>query len=116
MYYYITKIVVSALLIVLISEISKRSSLLGAVFASIPLISVLAILWIYIDTKNVEQISSLSTSIFWLVLPSLVFFIALPVFLKYQINFYVSLFSSIAIMVLCYLFMLRLLKILSIEF
>lgn len=116
MYYYITKIVVSALLIVLISEISKRSSLLGAVFASIPLISVLAILWIYIDTKNVEQISSLSTSIFWLVLPSLVFFIALPVFLKYQINFYVSLFSSISIMVLCYLFMLRLLKILSIEF
>lgn len=110
MYYYITKIVISALLIVLISEISKKSSIAGAVLASIPLVSVLAIIWIYVDTKDVEQISTLSVNIFWLVFPSLVFFIALPVFLKYQINFYISLLSSLVIMVLCYFLMLRILR------
>ena len=114
MYYYITKIVISALLIVLISEISKKSTIAGAVFASIPIVSVLAIIWIYVDTKDVEQISALSVNIFWLVFPSLVFFIALPVFLKYQINFYASLLSSLAIMVLCYFLMLKILKLFSV--
>ena len=55
MIYYLSKVVISALLIVAISEISKRSSLLGALLASIPLVSVMAILWIYIDTKDIEK-------------------------------------------------------------
>ncbi|MCH9646509.1 MAG: DUF3147 family protein [Proteobacteria bacterium] len=102
MIYYLSKVVISALLIVAISEISKRSSLLGALLASIPLVSVMAILWIYIDTKDIEKISQLSTSIFWLVLPSLALFIALPVLLKQGVDFYLSLFISVAITAACY--------------
>lgn len=102
MIYYLSKVVISALLIVAISEISKRSSLLGALLASIPLVSVMAILWLYIDTKNIEKISQLSTSIFWLVLPSLALFIALPLLLKQGVDFYLSLFISIAITASCY--------------
>ncbi len=81
--YYIIKVLISAILIVGISELSKRSSLIGAILASIPFVSVLAFIWIYVDTKNVETISKLSYSIFWLVIPSLVLFVILPIFLKY---------------------------------
>lgn len=115
MFYYIAKIFISALLIVLISEISKKSSLFGAIIASVPLVSLLAIIWIYIDTKDIEQISSLSKNIFWLVLPSLVFFIVFPLFLKYQLNFYLSLFSSLFIMFACYLLMIKLLSAFNIK-
>lgn len=75
--YYLIKVLISAILIVLISEISKRNSLISSILASIPLVSVMAFIWIYIDTKNLETISKLSISIFWLVIPSLILFISL---------------------------------------
>lgn len=64
MTYYILKIVITTFLIVLISEIAKRSSLMGAILASVPLVSVLAMIWLYIDTKDIAKISTLSSSIF----------------------------------------------------
>ncbi|MBT4181526.1 MAG: DUF3147 family protein [Candidatus Thioglobus sp.] len=110
MIYYLSKVVISALLIVAISEISKRSSALGALLASIPLVSVMAILWIYIDTQDIEKISSLSTSIFWLVLPSLALFVSLPLLLKQGVGFYLSLFISISITAACYAIMVFILN------
>jgi hypothetical protein len=65
--HYIAKVFLTAILVVLISEISKRSSLIEAILASLPMVSILAFIWLYIDTKSVEKISELSTSIFWLV-------------------------------------------------
>lgn len=100
--YYFLKIVLTAVLIVAISEIAKRSSLIAAVLASIPSISVLAILWLYIDTKDAEKVSALATNVFWLVLPSLALFVALPLLLKQGLNFYLSLGVSIGITVACY--------------
>lgn len=106
MLYEITKIIISAVLIALISEISKRSTLLGAIFASIPLVSVLAIVWVYIDTHNPQIVASLASSILWLILPSLIFFISLPILLKFQIDFYLSLIGAIGFMVMGYFLML----------
>ena len=113
MIYTSIKFIISALLIVLVSEMSKRSTLFGALLASLPLISVMAILWLYIDTKNVTEIAVLSKNIFWLVLPSLVLFITLPVFIKLQWPFYIALFSSCALTAISYFGMLFLLKILG---
>ena len=107
--YYVIKVLISAILIVAISELSKRSSLLGAILASIPLVSVMAFIWLYIDTKNIETISKLSISIFWLVIPSLVLFITLPILLKY-INFYFALIFSIALTVVSYYIMILILQ------
>ncbi|WP_346837894.1 DUF3147 family protein [Microbulbifer sp. SAOS-129_SWC] len=104
--YYFFKIFVTALLVVAISEVSKRSSLIGAVLASVPLVSVLAMLWLYIDTRDIAKISALSTSVFWLVLPSLVLFVLLPVFLKMGWGFYLSLFTAIAATVVSYFAMI----------
>jgi uncharacterized membrane protein (GlpM family) len=57
MIYYIIKVLISAIIIVTVSEISKKSSLVGGIFASIPLVSVLAMIWLYIDTQDVQKIS-----------------------------------------------------------
>jgi hypothetical protein len=104
--YYLLKLAITTILIVAISEISKRSTLAGAILASIPLVSVLAMLWLYVDTKDVTKVSSFSTSVFWLVLPSLALFVSLPLLLKQGLNFYLSMGVSIGITVLCYFLML----------
>jgi hypothetical protein len=110
MAYYVIKIIITTLLIVLISEISKRSTFTGAILASIPLTSVLAMIWLYIDTKDVSRISELSTSVFWLVIPSLVLFIILPILLKQGFNFYLSISGSIVVTVACYFMMVGILN------
>jgi hypothetical protein len=71
MIYTILKVIITSVLIVAIAVLSKRSSLLGAILASLPLTSALAILWLYIDTKDVAKVSELASNIFWLVIPSL---------------------------------------------
>ncbi|MCH8261690.1 MAG: DUF3147 family protein [Proteobacteria bacterium] len=107
--YYLTKIVITTILIVLISEIAKKSSFAAAILASVPLISVLAMIWLYIDTKSIQKVSDLSTSVFWLVIPSLALFISLPLLLKQGINFYLSMTFSIGITVWCYWLMISIL-------
>lgn len=109
MIYYIIKIAITTASIVAISEIAKRSSFFGALLASIPLISVLAMLWLYIDTKDAAKVSSLATGVFWLVLPSLVLFISLPMLLKSGMNFYISLSIAIGLTILSYWLMVTIL-------
>lgn len=106
MWYYITKLLISASLIVVISELAKRSSVLGAIVASVPLTSVIAMIWLYHDSGDTTKIIALASNIFWLVLPSLVLFISLPILLKYELNFYLSLGISIALTIMAYFFML----------
>jgi len=102
MFYYVIKVAITTLLIVAISEISKRSTLAGALLASVPLVSVLAMIWLYVDTKDVVRVSALASSVFWLVLPSLVLFIVLPVLLKLGVQFYVSMGLSIGLTIGAY--------------
>lgn len=109
MTYYLVKVAVTTVLIVVISEIAKRSTLVGAILASIPLVSVLAMLWLYLDTKDVSKVSALSFSVFWLVLPSLALFVSLPLLLRQGLNFYTSMGLSIGITVGCYFLMLAIL-------
>ena len=110
------KIVVTAVLVVAISEVAKRSSLLGAVLASIPLTSVLAMIWLYAETGDAQKVAELAGGIFWLVLPSLALFIALPLLLRAGWPFAASLIASGALTVACYFIMLALLKRFGIAF
>ena len=100
--YYFVKIAITTILIVLIAEIAKRNSFIAALLASIPLVSVLAMIWLYVDTKDVTKVSELATSVFWLVIPSLALFISLPLLLKQGMNFYLSMGIAITITVICY--------------
>jgi flagellar biosynthesis component FlhA len=56
----------------------------------------------YTETKSVEKISQLSTSVFWLVIPSLSMFLILPYLLKLKLDFYLALLISFAVMIICY--------------
>jgi len=107
--YYLVKIAVTAVLVVAISEIARRSNLAAAILASVPLISVLAMIWLYVDTGDAEKVSALASSVFWLVLPSLALFVSLPLLLKQGLNFYVSMSASIGITVMCYFLMISIL-------
>src|SRR5215217_727460 len=95
--YYAVKIAITVALIVAVAEVAKRSSLAGAILASVPLISVLAMVWLYVETRDVAQVAGLARSIGWLVLPSLALFIALPLLLGRGYNFYLSLVVSIGL-------------------
>ncbi len=106
MWYLVLKTLISAIIIVAVSEISKKSSLLGAILASLPLVSYLGMIWLYIDTNSKAKVSSLSTSVFWMVIPSLSLFLVLPKLLKTEMNFYVALFLSTVIMVIIYFIIL----------
>ena len=78
MIWYLVKVVLSAILIVLISEISKKLPLLGSLIASLPLISVIGMIWMYGEKTDSEKIASHSEGTFWYVLPSLPLFLVLP--------------------------------------
>jgi len=110
MIYYIIKVLLSSVIIVAITEVSKRSTLIGSIVASIPLVSLLAFVWMYIDTKDTLKIAELSQGVFWLVIPSLVFFLLFTVLLKKNVDFWLSLGISLTIMVIAYFIMLFVLK------
>ena len=75
MLYYALKVFISALIIVAIAEIAKRSTGFAALIASLPLTSLLAFVWLHVEGSTPAQIAELSSQIFWLVLPSLVLFL-----------------------------------------
>ncbi len=103
MMYYIIKVVITAIIVVMVSEASKRNTFIGALLASVPLISVLSFVWLYIDTKDTQRIAELSTQILWLVVPSLLLFVLFPILLKTGLGFYVSLGVAAFVMILGYL-------------
>jgi hypothetical protein len=107
---YIVKILLTTGLIVAISEVSKRSSFFGGLLASLPLVSFLAMIWLYLDTRDASKVASLATNIFWLVLPSLVFFAVLPALLKMKLGFSLSFALATLLMLACYGVMLVILK------
>jgi len=108
---YIIKIIISAVLIVIISEIGKRASFWGGLIASLPITSLLAIIWLYIDTGDRKKVSNLSINIFWFVLPSLLFFVTLPFFVsKLGWNVYLSIALSSSITMFGYYIMAAILS------
>ena len=111
----IIKVVLTSVLVVAIAEAGMRSVLLASILASLPLTSLLAFVWLYADTGDSEKVAALSTGIFWLVLPSLILFIALPLQLRAGMEFVPSLAISIALTAGGYALMLAVLGRFGIE-
>ena len=93
--YTIFKILLTAMIIVGISEIAKRSTLIAGIVASIPLTSLLALTWLYFDTQSSSTVMDLSRNILLMIPPSLTFFIALYSLLGWNTAFTLSLLISI---------------------
>ncbi len=99
---FAVKVAVTVAVVVAVSEIAKRSSLWGALLASLPLTSLLAFVWLYAETGNTQQIAQLSLGIFWLVLASLPLFLALPFLLRAGWPFWPSLGAACVVTVGAY--------------
>ena len=106
---YAIKIGLSAVVLVAVAEIAKRSSFWAAALASLPLTSLLALTWLYLDTGDTQKIAALSQSIFWLVIPSLLLFILLPLMLRAGWGFWASLAAAASCTALGYVGMVWLL-------
>ena len=98
MLYFFLKVTITGLVVAGVSEIAKRSSLMAGALASLPLTSLLALVWLYLDTADLKATTQLSTSIFWMVLPSLFFFLAFPLLVKWGFRFYPALICASALM------------------
>src|SRR6185437_6921420 len=102
MLYRVLKALLSGVIVVAVSEIAKRSPAFGALVASLPLVSLLAIIWLWRDTKDVSRIADHAEATFWYVIPSLPMFLALPWMLRGGTAFWVALAASCLITVLLY--------------
>lgn len=108
---YILKVLISAAVIVAVTEVSKRGDTFwGGVLASLPLTSLLAFIWLYFETRDAARVAALSWSIFWLVIPSLTLLVGLPLLIKRGIAFAFALPISIAVMVAAYIATTAILK------
>lgn len=103
--YLMLKFVLSAAIVVAVSEIARRSTFIGALVASLPLTSLLAMIWLYRDTGDAARVATLSSEIFWLVLPSLLLFLALPWLIRRGIGFYAALSVAAACTAIGYVLM-----------
>jgi len=110
MTYYLIKIIITALIIVIVSEVAKRSTLVGALIISIPLTSLLAFIWLYFDTRDYQKVIDLSYGTILLTIPSFAFFLILPILLKMKQNFAISIIISIigtSILYFIFIFLLK---------
>jgi len=88
------KALVSGVIVAAASELARRSSLLGAVLISLPLTSILVAIWLHRDTGDTEEVAALSWAILWVILPSLVFFVALPLALRTGLGFWAAMLTA----------------------
>jgi hypothetical protein len=106
MSYLVIKAAISGLLIALASEVARRYAGLGALIASLPLVSILAMIWLWRDTQDPLRLADHATATLWYVLPSLPMFVLIPVLLRAGCPFWLALTSGCALTSGLYLLML----------
>jgi hypothetical protein len=102
MLYLIVKALLSGVIVMAVSEIAKRSPSFGALVVSLPLVSLLAILWLWRDTGDKARIAAHAEATFWYVLPSLPMFLALPAMLRAGWGFWPALGLSCLLTIALY--------------
>ena len=99
---YGIKVLVSSLLIVLITEISKTDTWMGALIKSLPLVSLIAMVWLYVETQDAQRVASLAYGTFWFVLPTLPLFLVFPALVKLGWGFWPSLVIGLCVLLISY--------------
>lgn len=105
MLYLAIKAVVSGLLIAAISEIAKRNPAAGALVASLPLVSILGMIWLWRETADPVRMAAHAQATFWYVLPSLPMFLIIPALLRVGLPFWGALVSGCVVTVALYFLM-----------
>lgn len=106
MTYLVVKAILSGLLIAAISEIARRSPGVAALVASLPLVSILGMIWLWRDTADTTRIAAHAEATFWYVLPSLPMFLILPWLIRQDWGFWPALGVGCVITVALYFLLL----------
>jgi uncharacterized membrane protein (GlpM family) len=101
MSWLVTKYLLSAAVVVVVSEIARRSDRLGAFIAAMPLVTVLALIWLHVESQPVDKIANHAWYTFWYVIPTLPMFLAFPLLLP-RIGFWPTLLACIVLTVVCF--------------
>jgi len=94
--YLIIKAALSGIIVAAVSEIARRYPGWGGLVASLPLTSLLAMVWLYRDTHEPQRVAELSMSTFWFFLPSVPLFVALPMLIRSGVPFWASMVIVVA--------------------
>ena len=105
MLYLIVKAALSGIIVALVSEVAKRSPGFGALVASLPLISLLGVIWLWRDTHDPLRTAAHLHATFWFVPPSLPMFLIIPLMLRQGLSFWLSMLIGCALTVALYLAM-----------
>jgi hypothetical protein len=101
MQWLITKYLKSAGVVVLVSEVAKRSGKLGGLMAALPLITLLSMIWMYIEQAPEAEIADQASFTFWYVIPTLPMFVVFP-FLLARFGFWTSMGLSVVLTIACF--------------
>lgn len=105
MLYLVAKALISGALIAVASEVARRNAGFGALIASLPLVSILGMIWLWRDTADTPRLAAHAEATFWFVLPSLPMFLLIPMLLRRGVPFWPALVSGCALTVGLYLAM-----------
>jgi hypothetical protein len=101
MAWLIIKYLLTSAVVVAVSEFAKRSDRLGGLVAALPLVTLLALIWLYLENQSEQKIANHAWYTFWYVVPTLPMFLVFPVLLP-RIGFWATLLACIAITVICF--------------
>lgn len=108
--YFLIKVALSAAIIASVSEIAKRSPAFGALIVSLPLVSMLGMMWLWRDTHDPVRLAAHAEATFWYVLPSLPMFLVLPALLRRGFPFWPGLGLCVVLTILLYFGMALILR------
>ncbi len=101
MTWIIVKYSVTAAVVVLVSELAKRSDKLGGFVAALPLVTFLALIWLYVERQPDQKIVNHAWYTFWYVVPTLPMFLAFPALLP-RLGFWGTMAASVVLTVICF--------------
>lgn len=112
--WFITKYFITAAIVVLVSELAKRSDKIGALVAALPLVTFLALIWLHLEKQPISKIANHAWYTFWYVVPTLPMFLVFPLLLP-RIGFWPTLLICICITLICFLLFAMLVRRFGIE-
>jgi len=103
--WFILKAALSGLIVATVSTVAKRYPGFGALIASLPLVSVLGMIWLWHDKPDAQNMAAHAQATFWFVLPSLPMFLLIPALLRAGVSFWLALLAGCALTIALYLAM-----------
>jgi len=117
MWQLVLKTAISVAVIVSVSEVSRRSPGIGGLIAALPFTSIMAMTWLYLDTKDSGKVGALSMSIFWFVLPSLLFLLLIPLLMgRFKLGFPLTMALACVFLIASSAGMFKLLSLAGVKF